>query len=73
MGKEFEEFSKNAASRLYYSIFRNFGCQLGQIWQHLLDVQSIGVQDNFFELGGHSLLAVKLFNEIETTFGKQLS
>ncbi|MBL1174994.1 condensation domain-containing protein, partial [Pantanalinema sp. GBBB05] len=47
-------------------------CQMVQIWQRLLDVPSIGVQDNFFELGGHSLLAVKLFTEIDTTFGKQL-
>jgi thioesterase domain-containing protein len=30
------------------------------------------LDDNFFELGGHSLLAVKLFAELEKSFGQKL-
>ncbi len=47
--------------------------QLIQVWETVLSVQGIGIQDNFFDLGGHSLLAVRLFAQIETTFGKQLA
>ncbi|KYC40345.1 hypothetical protein WA1_27850 [Scytonema hofmannii PCC 7110] len=46
--------------------------QLLQIWEQVLGIQSISVRDNFFEIGGHSLLAVKLFWQIEKTFGKNL-
>lgn len=46
--------------------------QLTQLWQNILEIESIDVQDNFFEIGGHSLLAVRLFTEIEKTFGKIL-
>jgi amino acid adenylation domain-containing protein len=44
--------------------------QLTKIWERVLGVQPIGIRSNFFELGGHSLMAVKLFNEIEKSFGK---
>ncbi|MUG99157.1 amino acid adenylation domain-containing protein [Scytonema sp. UIC 10036] len=46
--------------------------KLSQIWQQVLGVQPIGIRDNFFELGGNSLLAVKVFWQIEKTFGKNL-
>ncbi|MEP6901718.1 MAG: amino acid adenylation domain-containing protein [Actinomycetota bacterium] len=46
--------------------------KLVKIWETILDVQPIGVQDNFFELGGHSLQAVRMFAEIEETFGKNI-
>ena len=45
---------------------------LALLWQRLLGVEAVGLEDNFFELGGHSLLAVKLFAEIERTFGRRL-
>jgi acyl-CoA synthetase (AMP-forming)/AMP-acid ligase II/thioesterase domain-containing protein/acyl carrier protein len=46
--------------------------KLINIWQQVLNVPEAGIQDNFFELGGTSLLAVRLFSNIEQTFGKRL-
>ncbi len=45
--------------------------QLKQIWEKVLNIQPIDIRDNFFALGGHSMLAVRLFAEIEATFGKK--
>jgi len=42
------------------------------IWERILGVQPIGIKDNFFELGGHSLIAVRMFVEVEETFGKNI-
>jgi amino acid adenylation domain-containing protein len=46
--------------------------QLTKIWESVLGKKPISVKDNFFDLGGHSLLAVRLFAQIEKTFGKNL-
>ncbi|MEY2859344.1 MAG: hypothetical protein RLZZ74_3657 [Cyanobacteriota bacterium] len=46
--------------------------QLSQIWSRILNVKPIGRDDNFFELGGSSLLALRLFEQIQSTFGKNL-
>lgn len=46
--------------------------QLSQIWSRILNVRPIGRDDNFFELGGNSLLALRLFEQIQSTFGKNL-
>ena len=46
---------------------------LTKMWEAALNVKPIGVQDNFFELGGHSLLAVRLCEQMEQKFGKNLS
>lgn len=45
---------------------------LTKIWEEVLGIQPVGVKDNFFELGGNSLVAVRLFNQIEKTFGKNI-
>jgi amino acid adenylation domain-containing protein len=46
--------------------------KLVKIWENLLNVRPIGIRDNYFELGGHSLVAVRLMNQIEEAFGKNL-
>ncbi len=46
--------------------------KLIRIWEKVLRLNSIGVDDNFFEIGGHSLLAVRLFAQIEKSFGRNL-
>jgi len=46
--------------------------KLTKIWERVLGIRSISVNDNFFELGGHSLLAVRLFAQIEKSFGRNL-
>jgi aspartate racemase len=46
--------------------------KLLKIWERVLGVGTINVDDNFFELGGHSLLAVRLFAQIEKSFGRNL-
>ena len=46
--------------------------KLTRIWEKVLNLRPVGVDDNFFDLGGHSLLAVRLFAQIEKSFGKNL-
>lgn len=46
--------------------------QLTKIWEKTLALQPVGVTDNFFDLGGHSLQAVRMFAEVEKTFGKSI-
>jgi phthiocerol/phenolphthiocerol synthesis type-I polyketide synthase E len=45
---------------------------MAEIWQRVLGIKRIGAREDYFELGGSSLLAVRLFSEIERTFGKKL-
>jgi len=48
--------------------------QLTKIWSEVLGIHPIGIRDNFFDdLAGNSLNAVRMFREIEQSFGKQLS
>ncbi len=39
--------------------------ELANVWQHLLQLEKIGVQDNFFELGGDSLLALRVIAAVQ--------
>jgi thioesterase domain-containing protein/acyl carrier protein len=46
--------------------------RLAVIWQELLSVEVVSADQNFFDLGGDSSLAVRMFAEIESTFGVKL-
>ncbi len=42
------------------------------MWSDLLGIGQVGAHDDFFELGGSSLIALRLFSQIESTYGKRL-
>ncbi|MBV8731941.1 MAG: AMP-binding protein [Acidobacteriia bacterium] len=43
--------------------------QLVEIWERVLGRSPIGIKTSFFDLGGYSLMVVKLFAQINRTFG----
>jgi amino acid adenylation domain-containing protein len=40
--------------------------KLAEIWQTVLNIETVGVRDNFFELGGHSLKATRILSRIHS-------
>jgi thioesterase domain-containing protein/acyl carrier protein len=46
--------------------------ELVRIWEEVLGIPRIGIRDNFFELGGHSLMAVRLVEQVQQRFGRDL-
>jgi acyl carrier protein len=46
--------------------------ELVRIWEEVLGIPRLGVRDNFFELGGHSLMAVRLVEQVQQRFGRDL-
>jgi non-ribosomal peptide synthetase component F len=47
--------------------------QVAAIWQHVLDLDRVGLDDHFFELGGHSLLAVNVVSRLQLELGLKLT
>ena len=45
---------------------------LTEIWEDLLGIANVEAEDDFFDLGGHSLLSIRMFSEIEKSFGVKL-
>ena len=45
---------------------------LAKIWSELLNVERVSIHDNFFDLGGNSLLAIRLLNQIQAQFDREL-
>lgn len=66
------DLSNQESGEIFVAARDDLEQELTEIWELVLNVKPIGIQDNFFDLGGHSLLAVRLFSQIEQTFGKNL-
>jgi amino acid adenylation domain-containing protein len=66
------EYSRQESEDTLVAPRNELELQLTKIWEQVLDVRPIGIRDNFFELGGHSLMAIRLFTEIEKTFGQSI-
>ncbi|MGB3203984.1 MAG: amino acid adenylation domain-containing protein [Crinalium sp.] len=45
---------------------------LAKIWTEILNVERVSIHDNFFDLGGNSLLAIRLLNQIQAQFQREL-
>jgi len=45
---------------------------LVRVWKNILELSTVGVTDGFLELGGDSVRAVRLLNELEKSFGREL-
>lgn len=46
--------------------------ELAEIWQQLLELDSIDINANFFDLGGHSILAVRMQGMLAKKFGGRI-
>ncbi|AVI86535.1 amino acid adenylation domain-containing protein [Pseudomonas syringae pv. tomato] len=46
---------------------------VADIWQHVLNLEGVGITDNFFELGGHSILATQVVSRLRNTLQIELS
>jgi FkbM family methyltransferase len=47
--------------------------RLAEVWQRVLQLDSVGIDDNFFDLGGTSLLGLEIVREVERRLGVELS
>jgi acyl carrier protein len=45
---------------------------IAEIWQDLLQINTVGINDSFFDLGGHSLLLVKMLRRLKESFTEDL-
>ncbi|MBD1937334.1 non-ribosomal peptide synthetase [Microcoleus sp. FACHB-68] len=46
--------------------------KLAKIWAEVLNLEQVSVGDSFFDLGGDSLLAIRLLEQIQTQFNREL-
>ena len=57
----FEAFSNNLEQKI------------ANIWQEVLNIETVGISDNFFDLGGKSFLMVEVCSKLQKDLNKQLS
>jgi amino acid adenylation domain-containing protein len=43
------------------------------IWQHVLQIEHVGLNDNFFDLGGHSLLMIQVQGKLRAALKRNIS
>ncbi len=46
--------------------------RIAQVWQALLELETVGIHENFFELGGHSLLFIQMHEQLEHAFEREI-
>jgi amino acid adenylation domain-containing protein len=46
---------------------------IAEVWQEVLQLQSVGIFDNFFDVGGHSLLMVQVHDQLRERFKFEIS
>jgi acyl carrier protein len=46
---------------------------LAEIWQTVLQIDTVGIDDNFFDLGGHSLRMVQLHSAVRDRFDSAIA
>lgn len=58
--------------QVYVAVMDSIELRVRQIWEELFNIRPIGIREDFFELGGHSMLAIRLMNEINREFSRNL-
>jgi non-ribosomal peptide synthetase component F len=66
------QIARSQLSKAYTPPTSTLEQQIADIWQHLLQVDKVGIHDNFFDLGGHSLLIVQARSRLETLLNRQI-
>ncbi len=62
----------SASQREYVAPRSDLEVELAGIWQHVLQVDRVGLHDDFFELGGHSLLLTQVGLTLRQRLGLEL-
>ncbi|MEO1165825.1 MAG: amino acid adenylation domain-containing protein, partial [Chloroflexota bacterium] len=66
------EIADMTTEQVYVAPTNETEATVAKIWADALNVERVGIDDNFFDLGGHSILAIRIFTQIEKTFGQSL-
>ncbi|HEX9940915.1 MAG TPA: amino acid adenylation domain-containing protein, partial [Thermoanaerobaculia bacterium] len=67
------ESVRPAAAASYVAPHTDVERAIAEIWQEVLQLESVGIHDKFFHLGGHSLLLVRVHARLRERFGQELS
>lgn len=59
--------------KVYVAPTRELERDLCGIWQHVLQVEQVGIHDNFFEIGGTSLLCIQVQKRVRDELGRDIA